>query len=178
MIKTNIRSVNKTDIPTLVDLDPSYHTEYGWQLDIDNHEKDMNIRFREMRLPRSMLVEYPNQLNALSDHSEQYLNMLVSEFEDMPIAFIGLSQSHPLGLLAVTDLVVKRRFRRAGIATSLLRAAQSWAVKIGKDHLVVEMQSKNYPAIQLVSKLGFEFSGYSDKYYPNQDIALFFTKRI
>jgi RimJ/RimL family protein N-acetyltransferase len=36
------------------------------------------------------------------------------------------------------------------------------------------MQSKNYPAIALARKLGFSYSGYSDRYYADQDIALFF----
>jgi len=34
------------------------------------------------------------------------------------------------------------------------------------------------PAVRLVQKMGFEFSGYHDRYYANQDIALFFTKRL
>ena len=41
-----------------------------------------------------------------------------------------------------------------------------------------EMQSKNYPGISMANKLGYEFCGYSDRYYTNQDIALFFAKRI
>jgi ribosomal protein S18 acetylase RimI-like enzyme len=41
--------------------------------------------------------------------------------------------------------------------------------------MFLDMQSKNYPAIRLAQKMGFVFSGYSDHYYPNQDIALFFS---
>jgi hypothetical protein len=41
--------------------------------------------------------------------------------------------------------------------------------------LFLEMQSKNIPAIRLATKMGSVFSGYSDRYYPNQDIALFFA---
>ena len=46
------------------------------------------------------------------------------------------------------------------------------------NQLFLEMQSKNYPAICLARKNGFAFSGYSDRYYSDQDIVLFFTKAI
>jgi ribosomal protein S18 acetylase RimI-like enzyme len=44
--------------------------------------------------------------------------------------------------------------------------------------MVLEMQPKNYPAIQLAQKLGFDFCGYNDRYYANRDIALFFAKGL
>lgn len=167
-----------SDLPYLEEIDPNYHTEYVWQMDLGTEDKDLSIRFREMRLPRSMHVQYPNMLNSLFENWKQFSGILVAEVEDEAIAFISLYESYPVGLLAVTDIVVRRKYRRQGIGSSLLRAAQSWAINEGADRLVVEMQSKNYPAVQLVSKLGFEFCGYSDKHYPNQDIAIFFAKRI
>jgi hypothetical protein len=44
--------------------------------------------------------------------------------------------------------------------------------------MILEMQSKNYPAIQLAQKLGFDFCGYNDNYFDNQDIAILFSKPI
>jgi RimJ/RimL family protein N-acetyltransferase len=38
------------------------------------------------------------------------------------------------------------------------------------------LQSKNLPAIRLAQKFGYEFCGYNDQYYINQDVALFFAK--
>jgi ribosomal protein S18 acetylase RimI-like enzyme len=56
-----------------------------------------------------------------------------------------------------------------------LGAAIDWARARGFVRLFIEMQSKNYPAIMLARKLGFVFSGYSDHYYPDEDISLFFS---
>jgi len=42
--------------------------------------------------------------------------------------------------------------------------------------LLLEVQPKNYPAIQMAKKLGFELCGYNDHYFANHDIALFFSK--
>jgi ribosomal protein S18 acetylase RimI-like enzyme len=68
--------------------------------------------------------------------------------------------------------------RRKGIGSRLVLAAQAWARQHGHDRLVLEMQSKNQPAIKLAHKLAFDFAGYNDRYYENQDIALFFAKRL
>ena len=37
---------------------------------------------------------------------------------------------------------------------------------------------KNYPAICLAQRTGFRYAGYSDLYYPDQDIALFFAVEL
>jgi RimJ/RimL family protein N-acetyltransferase len=44
--------------------------------------------------------------------------------------------------------------------------------------MLLEMTSKNVPAIRLAQKLGFEFCGYNDAYYETQDIAIFFGRSI
>jgi RimJ/RimL family protein N-acetyltransferase len=40
------------------------------------------------------------------------------------------------------------------------------------------MQPKNYPAIQLALKLGFELCGFNDRYYANHEIGIFFAKSL
>ena len=76
------------------------------------------------------------------------------------------------------DLVVASRYRRQGIASELVLAAQSWSVQRKNHRVLLEMPSKNNPAIRLAQKLGYEFCGYNDQYYETQDIALFFGRLI
>jgi ribosomal protein S18 acetylase RimI-like enzyme len=78
----------------------------------------------------------------------------------------------------VTDLAVKRRLRRQGIASALLLAAQEWGAHQNSRNLVLEMQPKNDPCIHLALKLGFDFCGYNDRFYANHDIGLFFAKGL
>ena len=68
--------------------------------------------------------------------------------------------------------------RRQGVATGLLGVARRWCLEQGVARMVLEMQSKNFPCICLARKLGFVLSGYHDRYYPDQDIALFFTLNL
>ena len=41
-----------------------------------------------------------------------------------------------------------------------------------------ETQTKNYPAICFYRKHRFVFCGFNDRYYTNQDIALFFAQSL
>jgi ribosomal protein S18 acetylase RimI-like enzyme len=42
--------------------------------------------------------------------------------------------------------------------------------------MTLEIQTKNHPAISFAQKHGFQFCGYNERYYPNGDIALFFSR--
>jgi ribosomal protein S18 acetylase RimI-like enzyme len=56
-----------------------------------------------------------------------------------------------------------------------MRHASQWARKQGALTILAETTTKNYPALCFYQKLGFQFCGFNDHYYANQDIALFFA---
>ena len=68
--------------------------------------------------------------------------------------------------------------RRQGIGSALLLATHEWGLAHESRNLVLEIQPKNYPAIRMAQKLGFEFCGYNDRYFANRDIGLFFAKSL
>ena len=125
-----------------------------------------------------MRVEYPRSPSVLAAELEKRTGVLLALLEGKPIGYISLN----LGLAPSTtwtkDLVVERSYRRQGIGTALLLAAMEWALQMETNILAIEMQPKNHPAIQLVSKLGFEFCGYSDLHYDNHEIGIFFSKLV
>lgn len=159
-------------------INHSYHTDYVWQMEINLVEHEVNIRFREVRLPRSMQVDYPRKPEMLMDDMQKRTGVLVAESDNQTVGYIALEGGVTPGLVSVRDMAVLGRLRRRGIGQALVRAAQSWAQRNQADRLMLEMQSKNYPAISMANKLAYEFCGYNDRYYANQDIALFFAKRI
>ncbi len=178
MIDIIIRPLALADISILVEIDHSYHTDYVWQMDLNTAESEVNVIFREVRLPRSMRVEYPRDHSLLFEDWQNRPGLLVAELKDQPVGYIGLTDGIVPGMTMVTDLVVKRRFRRQGVGMALIRGAQTWAAQQNVNRLILEMQSKNYPAICVAQKIGYEFCGYNDMYFSNQDIALFFVKRL
>jgi ribosomal protein S18 acetylase RimI-like enzyme len=78
----------------------------------------------------------------------------------------------------ITDLIVGRPLRKRGIARQLIAAAELWAKQRNLRRVMVEVQSKNAPAVRIVQKLGFEFCGYNDQYYVTRDVALFFSRSL
>ena len=178
MVDIVVRPLAIADIAVLVEIDHSYHTDYVWQMDLNTAESEVNVIFREVRLPRSMRVEYPRDPSLLFEDWQNRPGLLVAELDEEPVGYIGLTDGITPGMVMATDLVVKRRVRRQGVGMALIRGARTWAAQQNANRLILEMQSKNYPAICIAQKLGFEFCGYNDMYFSNQDIALFFIKKF
>jgi GNAT superfamily N-acetyltransferase len=116
--------------------------------------------------------------HALVEDWDQRSGLLVALLEGEPVGYISLMLGIAPLTAWVTDLVVRRRLRRQGIGAALLMAAQDWGLQHYARNLVLEIQPKNFPAIQLAQKLGFDLCGYNDRYFANHDIALFFAKSL
>jgi len=178
MPEIEIRPATSDDIPYLIALDHGYSSDYVWQLEIQQEEALLNVQFRELRLPRSVRVDYPRNPQDLADDWTERAALIVACLEKRPVGYISLlTDIAPLTLWA-SDLVVERRLRRQGIGSALVLAAQEWSRKQGVSRILLEMQPKNYPAIRMAEKLGFTFCGYNDRYYANHDIALYFGKPL
>lgn len=179
MPEIEIRPGKETDIPALIQLDHSYTSEYVWQMELQVDEAQAIAYFREVRLPRKVRVEYPYPARSLSENWRQCSAFLVAVLSGEPVGYTCLIENYSPLSTWMTDLVVSPRLRRQGIGSALVLAAQDWVAGHSKSRrLVLAMQPKNFPAISLSQKLGFDFCGYNDHYYPNQDIAIFFEKWI
>jgi ribosomal protein S18 acetylase RimI-like enzyme len=125
-----------------------------------------------------MRVEYPWPVEQLAEEWDNRAVVLVAYVDEDVAGYETLMFGGDKQLVKVTNIAVLRRFRRQGIASALIRGAQTWLAQQDVQQIQLEMQSKNYPYIRLANKLGFEFCGYNDRYFPNQDIALFFAKKV
>ena len=178
MPEIEIRPATREDIPYIVSIDHAYQSNYVWQMDFLTEESQLSINFREVRLPRPVIVEYPRQPNRLSVEWDERAVVLVGILAGEIVAYLSISEDVAPTTAWVTDLAVNPNCRRQGIASALVLAAQEYSTRRRNRRMVLEMQSKNHAAIRLVKKLGYEFCGYNDHYYENQDIALFFAQAL
>lgn len=178
MPEIEIRPAAAEDIPALTALDHNYSSDYVWQMEFQPEENRVAISFREIRLPRSVRVEYPRPAGSLEHDWLDRSGLLTALLAGEPVGYISLNLNIAPSTCWVTDLVVLRRVRRQGIGSALVLAAQEWGLQHDSRRIVLEMQPKNYPAIHLAQKLGFDFCGYNDWYYANHDIGLFFAKPL
>lgn len=175
MPEIEIRPATAQDIPMLIDIEHQTQSNYVWQMDRVINEGEINVHFREIRLPRSVRIDYPRNPALLMEQWTLRTQILVAAIGGEPVGYIALSDQQAPSTAWVNDLAVSQNLRRKGIATALVLASQEWAIRRGLRRMILEMQSKNHAAIRLAIKLAFEFGGYSDHYYSNQDIALFFA---
>ncbi|MCJ7625911.1 MAG: GNAT family N-acetyltransferase [Anaerolineaceae bacterium] len=173
-----IRPSIKSDLENIKKIQHHFQTTYVWQMERKAEAGQIYVNFREVRLPRSVRVEYPHQIENFNALWVQRSNLLVATEKDMVVGYIRLKEQSTPNLAWVTDLAVKREMRRKGIASALLLAGQEWAESKKLKRVIIETQSKNHPTINMVLKLGYEFCGYNDHYFENQDIALFFARYL
>ena len=174
MAQVTVRAALSADLPHLVALDHGYSTEYVWQMDAREEGGQHTLTFRPVRLPRPMRVTFSRDAQRLVEEWNRRVCFLVAEDEGHLKGYINLTLAPAPETGWVADFCVERRFRRSGIGSVLLAAAGQWARQNNLKRLILELQSKNYPASCFAQKLGFTFCGYNDRYYSNQDVAVFF----
>lgn len=178
MPEIEIRPAISSDIPHLVALDHNYVSDFTWQMEVKSEESKIRVNFRQIRLPRSVRVEYPRLPARLVDEWIKLDEILIAIYEEAIIAYISLKLNLIPHTTWVKDLVVTPSLRRQGIGSALVLAAEEVGLHHENRRILLEIQPKNYPALQLARKLGFDFCGYNDHYYNNRDLVLFFAKPL
>ena len=109
--------------------------------------------------------------------TESYLNSENAAFflaflNNEPAGYISLSFVLDEG--SVLNMAVKKRFRRLGIAKSLIRAAKDFAKTKKLSFLSLEVRESNLPAKTLYEGEGFELLGKRKGYYekPKEDALI------
>lgn len=174
-----VRAAVNADVPRLIALDHMSTSDHVWQLELrrDPRGNQISATFREVRLPRPVGLAYPNDPALLADSWKDKAMLWAAAAGPEVIGYLALAQPRA-GVGWITDVVVAPAWRRKGVASALLQEAQHWCAEHGDHKMFFETQSKNYPALMLAQKLGYEFCGYNDRYYSNQDITLLFALGI
>lgn len=178
MSEIELRPTVATDLSRLMGFEHSIKSDSVWQLELRRENAQVTGTFREVRLPRTITVDYPHNPFSLADDWVKKSMMYTAFIGQDPVGYIGLLERGTASVVWATDLVVNVASRRKGVGSALLAAGQDWAASRSHRRLILEMQSKNLPAIRFAQKFGYEFCGYNDHYYLTQDVALFFGKAL
>jgi GNAT superfamily N-acetyltransferase len=172
-----IREATRDDLELCLTMDGDGTADHVWQITQREQPHQIQVILNGVRLPRPMPIEYPRSAPEILDQWKQIDTVLVAEEGDYLAGFVdGLRESWH-GLAVVRNLVVTPAARRRGVGTALIGGINHWAHSMGLHALVVEAGSQNWPAICFYQKLGFSFSGLSDRHYRDR-IALFFARGV
>lgn len=168
----------ETDMSLCARLDHNNVTDYVWQMDVRRETEELAVRFRTVRLPRSMPIAYPRDEDTLIRSWVKPDCFLVATTGEAILGYVNMRVDASQTKGWIHDLVVDSRVRRRKIGSALLEQTIRWAYLHHIAQITLEMQTKNYPGIRFALKHGFEFCGFNDRYYTNQDITLFFGKNL
>jgi ribosomal protein S18 acetylase RimI-like enzyme len=174
-----IHPAELADLNLCYQLNMAYTTDYVWQMQTRENGRTINVRFDTVRLPRPMRVDYPRSPDELVLHWQQDGCFLVARtMNDEVVGFLDAWPRPSQNLLWISNLVIDQAYRRQGFGSRLLKSARRWAMEHELAQMMLEIQTKNHPAISFAQKHGFQFCGYNERYYPNGDIALFFSLSV
>lgn len=167
-----------SELTLCAQLDHSYQTDFVWQMEVREENENTLVRFRTVRLPRTMPVAYPRGPDSLIRSWEKRDCFLVAASNEVILGYINMRVGADQMTGWIHDLVVGKPFRHRRLGSALLEQATRWAQLHQINHLTIELQTKNFPGMQFARARGFAFCGFNDHHYADQDIALFFGKSL
>lgn len=175
-----IRDGLESDITACLHLDHHYETDLVWQMTVDEKPGQWQIGFLNQHLPRTLETEYhaSEARLRLALPSNQCFLVAVSRDTNDLLGYLSMRNEPVYGIARIHDLVVSLPYRRQRIGTRLLTIARKWAKEHGLSNLMIEAATQNFPGIVFAQQSGFTFCGYNDHYFPNQDIAVFFSQSL
>lgn len=173
-----VRPAVAEDIPLVTSMDHSVTTTHVWQMELHDDETLTRATFRRVRLPRSVNLTPPRSPHSLSVDWRRRALFVVAESANKPSGYLAVSPSTLSDVGVIADFAVDRKARRKGIGTVLLASAMDWARRAGLQRLFLETQNRNDGAICFCRASGFSYSGYNDRYYADEDIAIFFGRSL
>jgi ribosomal protein S18 acetylase RimI-like enzyme len=173
-----IRLATLSDLNACLSLDHGCETDHVWQMQDRRSKLRVSVTFDIVRLPRPMRTQYPRDVEQLVHNWQRGEGFFVAEVDGEVRGYVDTVAQPWQSLGWVMNLAVDRGFRERRIGIALLGQARQWVREQGLLSLMVEATTKNYPALSLYQKLGFQFCGFNDHYYLNRDIALFFVQSV
>lgn len=120
------------------------------------------------------------------------LNQLLYELKENPVSeiLVAVDGNKVIAFIdymitfnsaTISQIAVKKEYRKQGIATQLLKAMENSFSKNYEDAVetvTLEVRESNEPARKLYEKDGYEFVVMKNKYYNNGENAVYMVKRL
>ena len=144
--KVNLRAIEPEDL--------------DWLYKIENDEQLWNIGLTNVPYSRNILLDYITQ-NRADIYADKQLRLVIEDINDKtPVGIIDLVNFSPRHLRAEVGIVIVKKFRNKGFATSaLLKIFDYCRNVIHLKQLYVVIGMNNLVSIKLFENVGFVDAG-------------------
>ncbi|HAJ05277.1 MAG TPA: hypothetical protein DCL76_01825, partial [Chloroflexi bacterium] len=88
----SVRQANSRDLYMIGNIDMSNTTDYVWQMDFKEEDKNISIVFRRTRLPRSIDLDFTELIQNLDKQIHQFSVVLVAESLGRLCGFVAIDK--------------------------------------------------------------------------------------
>lgn len=120
--------------------------------------------------------EFWNSSILESELKNSFSQYIIAKLNKEIVGFAGVIDT--VDQLEITNIVVKKDYRKNGIGNELLKKLIILAKENGKDKITLEVNTTNLAAIKLYEKNGFKNVGFRKKYYNNTYDANIMTLKL
>ncbi len=175
----HIRSARMGDWERALEVETRFETRSTWQVEERSGDEMWGAILRPARLPRPQKMRLPRFPDEVQLRIWEGRDAFWVAVEGTHIlGYLGLRVEAERFVACITDLAVDEARRRQGIGRALVAQAEGWAVRQGLHQLTVACLLKAEPAIAFLRRLGFVPAGFQDAYWPQQEAAFIFRKRL
>lgn len=178
--KLIFRDALDDDLPRCLALDASFHSDYVWQMTVDDGGDDIQINCRRQRLPRQLISQHPVDERQLwmALRKDNCFVVVEDPHSGQIVGYVTMRLDLSGRVAYLQDLVVDLLHRRRSLGARLVHVARIWASEFRLQQIIFEIPTTNYPAIRFAQAQGFAFCGFNDHHFANREIALFFSLSI
>lgn len=120
--------------------------------------------------------EFWNSSILESEIKNPFSQYIIAKINREIVGFAGVIDT--VDQLEITNIVVRKDFRKKGIGNELLTELIKLAKENGKEKITLEVNNTNLAAIKLYEKNGFKNVGFRKKYYNNTYDANIMTLKL
>ncbi|MCO6449194.1 MAG: GNAT family N-acetyltransferase [Caldilineales bacterium] len=173
-----IRRPTLHDLNECAQIDASYNTQRVWQLSLGVEPNDIAVHLHLVHLPRAVNVPGEPQEDNLLKQWQRGDCMLSARQDREVVGFIHLIADSSAGVAHIQQHVVRPDYRRQGVGTKLLSQAMLWGQDRNLRSVMVQVSTKNHPAISFYFAHGFSFCGFNERFYSDHEITLDLARTI
>lgn len=120
--------------------------------------------------------EFWNSSILESEIKNPFSQYIIAKINREIVGFAGVIDT--VDQLEITNIVVRKDFRKKGVGNELLTELIKLAKENGKEKITLEVNNTNLAAIKLYEKNGFKNVGFRKKYYNNTYDANIMTLKL